>query len=44
MIIVHSWGAYDLAKEIVQTLLEGGLIEDKDVLMVRGIIQIKMEE
>ena len=39
----HSWKAYDLAKSIAERLHEAGLIADKDLLMTRGIIQIKME-
>lgn len=40
----HSWAAYELSKNIADTLLEGKLIEGKDILMVRGIIQIKIED
>jgi len=40
----HSWKAYELSKNIAKTLLERKLIEEKDILMVRGIIQIKIED
>ena len=40
----HSWKAYELSKKIAETLLEARLIVDKDILMVRGIIQIKIED
>ena len=39
----HSWNAYELSKNIADTLLESRLIVEKDILMVRGIIQIKIE-
>jgi len=41
--MTHSWKAYELAKSIAERLHEAGIIADKDLLMVRGIIQIKME-
>lgn len=41
---MHSWKAYDLSRKIAESLLEASLIEQKDLLMVRGIIQIKMED
>jgi len=40
----HSWKAYELSMKIAETLLEAKLILDKDILMVRGIIQIKIED
>ena len=40
----HSWNAYELAKSIAESLHEAGLIAEKDLLMVRGIIQITMED
>jgi hypothetical protein len=40
---MHSWKAYELSREIAETLLEAKLIAQKDTLMVRGIIQIRME-
>lgn len=40
----HSWLAYDIAKEIVEGLVEGRYIDVKNELQVRGMIQIKLEE
>ena len=40
---MHSWRAYELSRKIAGSLLEANLIAKKDLLMVRGIIQIKME-
>jgi len=39
----HSDLAYDIAEEIVDRLVRGGYVTGKDALMVRGIIQIKLE-
>ena len=40
---MHSWKAYELSREIAERLLEARLIAQEDILMVRGIIQIRME-
>jgi len=40
---MHSWKAYELSRKIAESLLEAKLIAQEDVLMVRGIIQIRME-
>ena len=40
---MHSWKAYELSREIAESLLEAKLIAQEDILMVRGIIQIRME-
>ena len=42
----HDEKAYDKAKEIADCLVEGGLIENRKIIIdkVRGIIQIKLEE
>ena len=40
----HSWNAYELAKSIAERLHEADLIAEKDLLIVRGVIQIKMED
>jgi len=40
----HSWKAFDLAKKITDCLIEAGIIDKKNELKARGIIQIKMEE
>jgi len=42
--MVHSWKAYEVSQRIAARLHEAGLIAEKDLLMVRGIIQIMMEE
>ena len=42
--MVHSWKAYELAQCIAEQLHEAGLVAEKDLLKVRGIIQIEMEE
>lgn len=40
----RSWLAYDIAQEIVNDLVKGRYLAEKDALQVRGIIQIKLEE
>jgi len=40
----HSWKAYTIAEVIGNQLLEGRLISKKDLLKVRGIIQIILED
>ena len=42
--MVHSWWAYELAERLAERLLDAGLVAEKDLLTVRGIIQIEMEE
>lgn len=42
--MVHSWVAFDVAKKITERLFEGKCIQEKDILHVRGIIQITLEE
>ena len=42
--MVHSWRAYELAQRLAERLREAGLVAEKDLLKVRGIIQIEMEE
>lgn len=44
MKMTHNWRWYYAAEEITQRLLEGGLIQEEDVLKIRGIIQIVLEE
>ncbi len=40
---MHSWKAYELSREIAESLFEAKLIAQENILMVRGIIQIRME-
>jgi hypothetical protein len=40
----HSWKAFDIARLIVEQLLEASLIKSEDALRVQGIIQIILEE
>ena len=40
----HSWKAYEKAKKITDQLVEGKFIREKDVMMIRGIIQLVLEE
>ena len=39
----HSWKAFDIAKEIVDRLVEAKIISN-DILIARGLIQIYLEE
>jgi hypothetical protein len=40
----HSWKAYELAMEIAYRLIQGNYIDPKNSDMVRGIIQIVIED
>jgi len=40
----HNWRWYYTAEDIARRLLQCGLIDEKDVLKIRGIIQIVLEE
>jgi len=42
--VPHSWKAYETAKNIADRLLVANCIKKKDYDMVRGIIQITLEE
>lgn len=45
--MTHSWKAFELAQEITDTLNEKGFlredISDHEVLLIRGLIQIRLE-
>ena len=42
--MAHNWLAYNIAKTIADSLIEGELIKRKDMLKIRGIIQIALED
>lgn len=46
--MTHSWKAYELAQEITDMLNENGFLRDDntdhDILLIRGLIQIKLEK
>ena len=48
MKMAHSWRAFDLAQEITDLLNEDGFLRDDttdhDILLIRGLIQIKLEK
>ena len=45
--MTHSWKAFEVAQEIIDILNEDGFlradVSDHDILLIRGIIQIKLE-
>ena len=42
--MTHNWRWYEMAQRIAEQLLEAKLINEKDMLKVREIIQIVLEE
>jgi hypothetical protein len=42
--MAHSWNCYNISKKISKCLISNGIINEKDELISRGIIQIILEQ
>lgn len=42
--MTHDWMKFDMARKIYRQLLEARVVQEKDERMIRGIIQIFLEE